>query len=99
MAEVVSLAAPIDPPKTVFRIALLVFDWYHALIEIQLREWNGTTFGDRTVVAHYTGSEATTLMLQLNKVNLSTQSLHTRVMARLLADNKIPSGTPSGTAD
>jgi hypothetical protein len=97
MAEQVTLSTAIDPPLTVFRIAVLMFDWANAHITVQLRDWSGTTFGDRLVVAHYTGPEATTLMQQLNIANLTTQSLHQRVMARLLADGKIPSGTTSGT--
>lgn len=104
MAELITFTAPVEPPKTVFRIALLAFDWMNATIKIHLREWNGAAvppFGERTLVAMYSGSEATALMTALNKVNLSTagNSLHQRVMARLVADGKIPSGAPSGTPD
>lgn len=101
MAEIITLAAAIDPPKTVFRIALIAFDWQNAHITIHLRDWAGGAFGDRTLEAHYTGAVATTLMTQLNKVNLSTagNSLHERVIDRLTADGKIPSGTRSGSPD
>lgn len=101
MAEIVTFSAAIDPPKTVFRIASIYFDWVNAHITIYLRDWTGSAFGDRTVDAHYTGDIATTLMIQLNKANLSTagNSLHQRVMTRLLADGKIPAGTASGTPD
>jgi hypothetical protein len=99
MAEILTLASAVDPPKTVFRIGLIVFDWAGAHIEVHVREWSGGAFGDRTIVAHYSGAVATTLMNQLNTVNLSTTSLHQRVMTRLLADGKIPSGTASGVPD
>jgi hypothetical protein len=99
MAEVVTLAAPLDPALTVFRIALLSLDWGNATIKVHLRDWNGTKFGDRVVVAQYTGAEATTLMVSLNKLNLSVKSLHTRVMEKLQADGKLPPCTISGAAD
>lgn len=100
MAEIVTFAAPVDPIRTVFRIGLLSFDWFNATITVHLREWDGTKFTDRPpVVATYNGDVATTLMTQLNKINLSTQSLHQRVMTRLAADGKIPAGTASGAPD
>lgn len=105
MPEQVTLSAPIDAPKTVFRIALIAFDWMNATITIHLREFNPAAvppaprFGERLLVASYTGGEATQLMTTLNTINLSTQSLHHRVIAKLLADGKIPTGTASGTPD
>jgi hypothetical protein len=101
MAEHVTLNASIDPPATVFRIALLALDWANAHIKIHVREWNsGTqTFGPRTVVVQYTGPVATTMMTALNKANLTTQSLHQRVITRLLADGKLPAGSAGGSVD
>lgn len=104
MAEEVDFSAPVqavsDPGATRFRIALLSFDWEHAHILIRLREWNGTDFASgKRVEAEYFGAVATNLMIALNKANLSTQSLHQRVIAKLLADGKIPSGTQTGTVD
>lgn len=100
MAEIMTFTAPVDTPKTVFRIALITFDWFNAHITIVLREWTGSEFGTRLLEPiHYTGDVATTLMTQLNKLNLSTQSLHQRVMTRLVADGKIPGGAASGTPD
>lgn len=101
MPEQITFAAPVEPPKTVFRIARIDFDWRSAVVTIELREWNGGVFGEQTLTAFYTGATATTLMQQLNKLNLSTagNSLHQRVMTRLLADGKIPAGTASGAAD
>lgn len=109
MAELITLSSSIDPPKTVFRISLLAFDWANQTITIQLREYNPNAnqqatppepfFGSRMIQAAYTGPEAVSLMTTLNKINLSTQSLHQRVMNKLLADGKIPAGTASGAPD
>jgi hypothetical protein len=101
MAEQVTLDAPLVPAKTVFRIALLALDWQNAHIQVVVQEWDTVTlkYGSQVTVAHYTGAQATNLMIALNKANLTTQSLHQRVIAQLLADGKIPSGTQSGTPD
>lgn len=105
MAELITLTSPVDTPKTVFRIALLAFDWMNATITIHVRDFNPAAvppaprFGERVITAFYSGDEATQLMIQLNKINLSTQSLHQRVMTRLLADGKLPAGTASGVPD
>lgn len=101
MAETYTASAPIksDPGATTFRVAAILFDWAHAYIEITLREWNGSTFTSKEVTASYEGASATTLMTQLNKVNLSTQSLHSRVIDRLKADGKLPAGNTSGAPD
>jgi hypothetical protein len=99
VAEEVNFTATVDPPVTRFRISLLALDWFNARIDIRLRAWDGTTFGPRELVASYSGAEATALMITLNKVNLATQSLHQRVITKLLADGKIPAGTSSGAPD
>jgi hypothetical protein len=101
MAEILTLASSIDPPKTVFRIAQILFDWVGARIEIHVREYAGGVFGERVIVAFYTGPTATTLMNQLNTLNLSTagNSLHQRIITRLLADSKLPTGIASGAPD
>lgn len=102
MAEIVTLAAPVyvDPGAQQFRIALLVFDWEGQRIKVHLREGTANSFasGGKLITAHYDGATAVTLMTALNKANLTTQSLHQRVMARLIADGKL-SGSTSGTPD
>jgi hypothetical protein len=47
----------------------------------------------------YTGTEATDLIVFLNKANLSTKSLHKRILEKLEADHKIPPGTIIGAPD
>lgn len=102
MAEIVTLNAPVlsDPGATTFRIALIVLDWQGAALKIHLREWANGAFvpGGKLIPIGYEGPTATSLMVALNKANLTTQSLHQRVMARLLADGKLPAGTASGSA-
>jgi hypothetical protein len=100
MAEIVTFGSPLDPPRTVFRPSYLALDLYNQRIDVQLRDWNGSTYGDRLFIpTPYTGADAVTLIRALNKANLSTQSMDNRIMARLLADGKLPSGTVSGSPD
>lgn len=97
MAEIVTFNSTVDPPKTVFRISLLSLDLFNSRIDIHLREWNGTDYGDRLLIANYTGPIAMNLMIALNKANLTIQSLQQRIFTQLLADGKIPPGTQSGS--
>lgn len=103
MAEIVTLntATQADAGATVFRVALISFDWEKAFIKIHLKQWSGGAFvaGGKHIPVSYEGSTARTLMNQLNTVNLSTQSLHQRIMSRLLADGKLPAGTVTGSPD
>jgi len=102
MAEDLTLAAPVrvDAGATRFRIARVSFDWESARIDIVLRAWDGAAFvGSYRLDVSYEGAVATTLMVQLNKVNLATRSLQQRVLDRLIADGKIPAGAVGGTVD
>ena len=47
---------------------------------------------------HYNGATATSLMAALNKANLSTKSLHKRVLEYLVTDGKL-AGTITGAVD
>lgn len=104
MSEEIAFTAPVqavtDPGATRFRITVMVLDWEHARIAITLREWDGGAFtSGKRIQAEYTDATATTIMTALNKANLSVQSLHQRVLTRLIADGKIPSGTLAGAVD
>lgn len=79
---------------TDYRISILKFDWDGATIHVVLKD----TQGDK-IVATYSGTEATNLMIALNKANLSTTSLQRRVLERLVTDGKLAAGTVSGTPD
>jgi len=101
MPEEILLSAPVQASAgaTRFRIAWLGFQWDLALITIRFREWTGSAFGPREITATYEGAQAITLMTQLNKVDLSVKSLHTRVMEKLALDGKLPTGTISGAPE
>jgi hypothetical protein len=78
-----------------YRIETLLFDWSKQWIKVWIRE---PTLGQLTPY-RYEGETALTMMRQLNKANLSTLSLHRRILERLAADGKLPSGTITGDPD
>ena len=74
-----------------YHIVKIVFDWVGAIIEV--------TFNDNlggTLVVSYTGQTATNFMLAINTANLSTKSLHRRILEKLVLAGKLPSGTITG---
>ena len=94
--EILTLTAPETPPAptvTDVRVARLDLDFEEAHIVIHLR----TNTGTREEYT-YDGAEATALMIQLNKANLSTKSLHRRILEKLVADGK-RTGAISGAPD
>lgn len=92
MAEIITLSTPIAA-VTNFRVDELHLHYAGAFIRIVLV----APAGERTSY-EYSGAVATTLMNQLNVANLSTTSLHKRVIQRLVSDGKI-AGVISGTPD
>lgn len=94
MAEILTLTAPIVPPSiTTWRVTFLGLDWDAATISIRLRGPNG-----EVKTCGYQGSAATSMMVALNKANLSSNSLHKRVLTQLVSDGEI-AGTISGSPD
>lgn len=94
--ETLTLTTPEQTPAittTDYRVIYLSMDWERALIVIHLRGTNG-----ERKQADYSGSTATTLMTQLNKLDLSVKSLHKRILERLVADGKL-SGSVTGAPD
>lgn len=91
MAETLTLTTPIT--STVFAVARLILDWEGAAIYIVLNA-NGRRFE-----YSYTGATATALMTALNKANLSTKSLHRRIIEQLVSDFPELGGTISGAPD
>ena len=63
------------------------------LISITLRDNNGGYS-----YHSYLGDEATAMIKTLNTANLTTKSMHKRVLEKLSADGKLP-GTVQGTPD
>lgn len=92
--EQIDLTTPITKPSvTNYRVNKLDLRWLDKHIRIEL-------FSDTGEVLHhsYDGTEATNLMIFLNKANLSTKSLQKRVLEKLVADGVID-GSITGTPD
>ncbi len=79
---------------TAYRIRFLNLNWDGAAIEIGYTDNIGSP-----LTYWYRGAEATALMIALNKANLSTKSLHRRVLEQLATDGVFGAGTISGTPD
>jgi len=94
MAEKLNLTTPKTYPTTSdWRVDCLTLDWGNGIITIRLKGTNGE------VLTHiYDGSVAPALMIALNKANLTTNSLHKRILDRLVADGVL-AGTVTGTPD
>jgi len=95
MAEQINLTIPKPdiPGLSSWRIVVIVLNIQRKLIQIDLLSNSGE---NKTVKIG--GAKATTLIKQLNKANLSTKSLHKRILERLIADGEF-NGTISGTPD
>lgn len=93
--ETIDLTTPyvVDPRQaTTLSVDFVLFDWKGKRIEIHV--------GDGVIQkrVEYTGEIALTLMVALNKANLSTKSLHKRIIERLVTDGYL-AGTISGSPD
>lgn len=90
--EDLTLTTPIS--VTTYRVHRILMDWPAAYIEILV----APTTGEK-IKCTYAGQVATTLMTQLNTINLTTSSLHKRILERLVTDGKLPAGTVTGAPD
>lgn len=88
--EQIDLTAPVST----FRVVRLSLEWDIQKIRIVLKS---AATGDY-IKFSYSGDTALTLMNQLNTMNLTTTSLHKRIINRLIADGLL-AGTVSGTPD
>lgn len=94
--ETLTLTSPEVTPQvttTDYRVMVLTLNVEGAEIVIVLRGTNG-----ERKEARYNGPQATSLIVALNKANLSIKSLQRRVLEQLVADGKL-SGAVSGTPD
>lgn len=98
MAEQVDLSTPITKPSiTSYRVRSITMDWGvtvdQAFISI-------TVIGPNNEESHfsYERQTARTLLNQLNTMNLTSNSLQRRILARLIADQHL-AGTIAGTPD
>ena len=94
MAEICELAAPVTPPTlSTYRVSALTLDWDATRIDIFLRGTNGEELRHG-----YSGTDARDMMTFLNRANLTENSLHKRILNRLITDGVI-NGTISGSPD
>lgn len=92
--EKLTLTTAVTFPNIVdYKILRLILDWQEEFIDIKYQANTGETKSYR-----YFGTQARTMMLQLNKVNLSTKSLHKRIWEQLIVDGII-TGTITGSPD
>lgn len=92
MAEQLDLTTPItQPTRTAYSVASLALDWGNEVIRVGL-------LGSDTVPIQieWRGAQATTLMIALNKANLSTISLQKRILQQAVTDGKLPAGAVTG---
>lgn len=90
--EQLTLTAPIS--VTTYQVSLVLFDWDRAYIQVIVKDSAG-----KLVQCTYTGATATSLMVALNKANLSVQSLHRRIISQLVTDGQLPGGNVTGSPD
>ena len=83
--------APLFPPTTTYAVRRVLLAWDEAFIYILVRDNNGVS-----TPAIYSGAAATALMRALNTADLSTMSLHRRILQQLVKDGKLPAGTVTG---
>lgn len=106
MPETLILTTPVQVSAgaTAFRAWVLDLRRAHpdrpAGILVTFREVDGAgafISGGRSVECRYEGAVAETLIIALNKANLSTSSLEKRVTAQCQADGQLGAGTITGT--
>lgn len=105
MAESITLTTPISGQASisVLRPCLLILDAMRGRVTIQLREWVAGEFVEDGRFREFTYDSSTTptgasLIVSLNKANLSTTSLEKRIMNQLLTSGFV-AGTVGGTVD
>lgn len=92
--EEITLTSPEVQPEirtTKYRVSSLLLDWDNMRITVALTGNNG----ERRAVDY---GDAEVLLRALNTANLSTNSLHRRLMVRLLADGHL-AGAIGGAPD
>ncbi len=90
--EILAITSP-PPQQTTWRVNEVYFNWDAQSIQIGLKGTNGEAKHHA-----YGGATATALLVSLNKANLSTTSLHKRIINQLVGDGVI-AGTVSGSPD
>lgn len=100
MAEVVSYATPqfAKPGATSFDLADIQLSKKRGMIKVEFEGNDGTSI--IAIWSDNAGEDATGLMRSLNKLDMRTNTFRMRLIARAIADNKLPAGgTLAGAAD
>ena len=93
-----STPVPLTPPdKTQYTLRYIRFDWDAKYFEVGLRDNLGRALSK--VYDETTNPTGESLMLSLNKANLSSSSLHRRIFTRLSADGVIETGSTNETVE
>lgn len=94
--EQIDLITPdqVEVGTSTYRVVQLTLDWEHGRIVVRLVGDND----ERKEVVFGDADNARALMQALNKMDLSTVSLHRRIMERLIADGHLV-GSISGVPD
>lgn len=92
MAELLTLTTPIVATRATLTLQTLTLDFPNAVIRAGLTGSDGVD-----VAVEWTGAAATTLMVALNKANLSVTSLQKRVLQQAVTDGKLTAGVVTGT--
>lgn len=95
MAELLTLTTPLvlDPRAlSAVQVESLLLNWKDKRIVVIVGD------GETQRQFEYTGTVAVTMMTLLNKANLTSNSLHKRVINQLITDGFL-AGTISGTPD
>lgn len=92
--EQITLTAPVVRPNTTkYTLSELILDWENSRIIVQLKSDTNTM-----LVHTYDGDVANTLLIALNKVNLTVRSFNQRIFDRLIADGVLV-GNVAGVVD
>lgn len=77
-----------------YQVDELLLNWRSAFIIVMVRDPLGNV-----IRCDYSGAPATALIVALNKANLTSNSLHKRILNQLTSDGKLPAGTVTGSPD
>jgi hypothetical protein len=91
--ERATLTTPRVATTSVYRLSTLTLDWDAAAIVVRL---TSLTVPTDILTCEYHGATATTMMIALNKANLTSRSLSQRIFDRIIADGCI-SATVTGS--
>ena len=90
--QIITLNTPVMEQEgiTVLVVKSIILNWENSSIEIHL---GGPDGGKQMPPIYYIGTDAQTLLNQINTMNLTTNSLCKRILQKLINDGYLPAGT------